>query len=161
MKLSTGQTRADVVLDGEVARIDGREVRFRERRSGGELTAIEISGEAVAVRVAREGERIFVWCARQAREFRAAPGSSGPPRAGGIGPGRSDSSGGLIAPMPGRVRRILVAEGDAVTRGQVLLILEAMKMEHAIRAARDGRVVRLAFREGDLVEAGVVLAEVE
>ena len=69
--------------------------------------------------------------------------------------------GGLISPMPGRVRRILVAEGDAVTRGQVLLILEAMKMEHAIRAARDGRVVRLAFREGDLVEAGVPLVEIE
>ncbi len=161
MKLSTGQTQAEVLLDGEVARIGDREVRFRERRSGGELTAIEISGEVVAVRVAREGERIFVWCAGRAREFRAATGTGGSPRAGGIGPGRSDPSGGLISPMPGRVRRILVAEGDAVTRGQVLLILEAMKMEHAIRAARDGRVVRLAFREGDLVEAGVPLVEME
>ena len=159
MKLSTGQTQAEVLLDGEVARIGDREVRFRARRTGGEITAIEIAGEVVAVRVAREGERIFVWCAGRAREFRAATGGS--PRAGGITPARSDPSGGLISPMPGRVRRILVAEGDAVTRGQVLLILEAMKMEHAIRAARDGRVVRLAFREGDLVEAGVVLAEVE
>jgi 3-methylcrotonyl-CoA carboxylase alpha subunit len=161
VKLSTGQTQAEVVLDGDVARIDDREVRFRERRSGGVLAAIEISGEVVAVRVAREGERVFVWCAGRAREFRDATGASGSPRAGRLGPGRSDPSGGLISPMPGRVRRILVAEGDAVTRGQVLLILEAMKMEHSIRAARDGRVVRLAFREGDLVEAGVVLAEVE
>jgi biotin carboxyl carrier protein len=161
VKLSTGQRQAEVLLQGEVARIDDREVRFRERRTGGELSAIEISGEVVAVRVVGEGERIFVWCAGRAHEFRAPTGTTGSPRAGGIGSGRSDPSGGLISPMPGRVRRILVAEGDAVTRGQVLLILEAMKMEHSIRAARDGRVVRIAFREGELVEAGVVLVEVE
>lgn len=161
MKLSTGQTQAEVLLDGEVARIDDREVRFRERKSGGELTGIEISGEVVAVRVVREGERIFVWCGGRAHEFRAATGTGGSARAGRISSGRSDPSGSLISPMPGRVRRVLVSEGDSVTRGQVLLILEAMKMEHAIRAGRDGRVVRLAFREGDLVEAGVPLVEIE
>jgi 3-methylcrotonyl-CoA carboxylase alpha subunit len=46
-----------------------------------------------------------------------------------------------------------------VTKGQVVIVLEAMKMEHAIRAPRDGIVTRIAHREGDLVEAGVALAE--
>jgi 3-methylcrotonyl-CoA carboxylase alpha subunit len=62
--------------------------------------------------------------------------------------------------MPGRIRKTLVRRGDEVARGQVVLILEAMKMEHAIRAPQDGVVTRLEHREGDLVEAGAVLAEI-
>ncbi|MGH9364366.1 MAG: acetyl-CoA carboxylase biotin carboxyl carrier protein subunit, partial [Thermoanaerobaculia bacterium] len=65
---------------------------------------------------------------------------------------------GLIAPMPGRVRKTLVAQGERVEKGQVVLILETMKMEHAIRAPESGQVVRLTHREGDLVEAGTELA---
>ncbi len=63
--------------------------------------------------------------------------------------------------MPGRVRRTLVRPGERVAQGQVVLILEAMKMEHAIRAPRDGVVARLAHAEGDLVEAGTELAAIE
>ncbi len=66
---------------------------------------------------------------------------------------------GLAAPMPGRVRRLVAAEGSAVARGDVLLVLEAMKMEHAIRAPRDGVLERFRVAEGDLVEAGAELAE--
>lgn len=60
--------------------------------------------------------------------------------------------------MPGRIRRIFVQAGDRVEKGQVVLVIEAMKMEHAIRAPRDGIVTRLEHAEGDLVEAGTVLA---
>jgi biotin carboxyl carrier protein len=63
--------------------------------------------------------------------------------------------------MPGRVRKTLVRPGDAVARGQVLLVLEAMKMEHSIRAPRDGVLKSLLVKEGDLVESGVALAEIE
>jgi 3-methylcrotonyl-CoA carboxylase alpha subunit len=62
--------------------------------------------------------------------------------------------------MPGRVRKTLVRRGEAVAKGQVVLVLEAMKMEHAIRAPQDGVVTRLELHEGDLVEAGTVLAEI-
>jgi acetyl-CoA/propionyl-CoA carboxylase biotin carboxyl carrier protein len=62
--------------------------------------------------------------------------------------------------MPGRVRRLLVEDGSHVRRGEVLLVLEAMKMEHAIRSPMDG-TVRLRVAEGDLVDAGVELAAVE
>jgi biotin carboxyl carrier protein len=60
--------------------------------------------------------------------------------------------------MPGRVRRLVAAPGAPVARGDVLLVLEAMKMEHAIRAPHDGILERFLVAEGDLVEAGVDLA---
>jgi len=92
-----------------------------------------------------------VWCAGAVHEFRRAAGRAASP---------GEASGGLLAPMPGRVRRVLLGAGERVGRGAVILILEAMKMEHAIRAPRDGTVARVHFAEGDLVEAGAVLAEI-
>jgi 3-methylcrotonyl-CoA carboxylase alpha subunit len=69
-----------------------------------------------------------------------------------------DPAGGrLTAPMPGRVTRLLVEAGGAVRRGQPLIIIEAMKMEHTIVAPADGRVERVRFALGDLVEEGAEL----
>jgi biotin carboxyl carrier protein len=70
-------------------------------------------------------------------------------------------AGGCVAPMPGRVVKVLVAAGDHVTAGQVLLVLEAMKMEHAVKAAAAGAVARLTVAAGDQVDAGALLAVVE
>ena len=53
---------------------------------------------------------------------------------------REDDPGSLHAPMPGRIVKVLVEEGDAVTDGQVLIVLEAMKMEHSLRSPYDGVV---------------------
>ena len=77
------------------------------------------------------------------------------------GRGRRDgpATGGLEAPMPGVVTRVLVAAGDAVVKGQPLEALEAMKMEHVIRAPRDGVVQRVAARAGEMVSGGVALVE--
>lgn len=69
--------------------------------------------------------------------------------------------GGLNAPMPGKVFKVLVKTGEAVTKGQTLLVLEAMKMEHAIKADKDGKVRKILFKEGDLVQGGMALAELE
>jgi propionyl-CoA carboxylase alpha chain len=63
--------------------------------------------------------------------------------------------------MPGRVIRVAVEAGDEVGAGQVLLVLEAMKMEHAVKAPHDGRVVEVDYAPGDQVEAGVVLVVVD
>jgi len=65
------------------------------------------------------------------------------------------------APMPGVVLKILVKEGDAVTKGKPLLILEAMKMEHQIVAPRDGTVAAIHCREGELVQPGIDLVEIK
>ncbi len=63
--------------------------------------------------------------------------------------------------MPGVVTRVLVAAGDEVKRGQPLVVLEAMKMEHQIRAPRDGRVAKVNAGPGQMVAGGATLVELE
>jgi biotin carboxyl carrier protein len=65
----------------------------------------------------------------------------------------------LSASMPGQVAKLLVGEGDAVERGQTLLILEAMKMEIKIAAPHAGRVVKALVRQGQVVDRGQELIE--
>ena len=65
----------------------------------------------------------------------------------------------LSAPMPGKVIRVLVKAGERVSRGQQLLVIEAMKMEHAIVAPADGVVEKVLFNTGDLVQNGSELIE--
>jgi biotin carboxyl carrier protein len=73
----------------------------------------------------------------------------------GAGPQR------VTAPMPGKVVRVLVKPGDEVKARQGLVVVEAMKMENELRAARDGRVRDVAVKEGQSVDAGAVLLTVE
>jgi 3-methylcrotonyl-CoA carboxylase alpha subunit len=70
-------------------------------------------------------------------------------------------AGNLSTPLPGVVVSVAVKEGDKVNAGQTLLVIEAMKMEHAIKAPRAGVVKALKHRVGDRVREGSVLAEVE
>ena len=74
---------------------------------------------------------------------------------------RHHAAGGLEAPMPGKVIAVKVAAGEAVTRGQELIVVEAMKMENAIRAPHDGRVKSVSAKVGDAVSPGTVLVELE
>ncbi len=69
--------------------------------------------------------------------------------------------GEVKTPMPGAVVRVEVAEGDLVEKGQVLVVVEAMKMENEFRAERSGRVASVPVQPGDSVESGTVLAVVE
>jgi 3-methylcrotonyl-CoA carboxylase alpha subunit len=73
----------------------------------------------------------------------------------------SDDAAALAAPMPATVVSIQVEPGQQVKAGDVLILLEAMKMELSIRAPRDGRVVRIACTQGELVQPGVSLVELE
>jgi biotin carboxyl carrier protein len=67
----------------------------------------------------------------------------------------------ITAPMPGKVVRLLVSEGDAVEAGQGLLVVEAMKMQNEIRSPKAGKVEKLLAKENQAVNAGDVLAWVE
>ncbi|MCT8159476.1 acetyl/propionyl/methylcrotonyl-CoA carboxylase subunit alpha [Pseudoruegeria sp. SHC-113] len=77
--------------------------------------------------------------------------------------GAGDATGGdtITAPMPGLVKAVLVTAGQAVTKGQPLAILEAMKMEHTLTAARDGTVAELLTSEGAQVQDGALLLALE
>ncbi|CFV96311.1 biotin carboxylase [Bordetella pertussis] len=69
--------------------------------------------------------------------------------------------GGLTAPMPGKIISIAVAVGDKVEKGQALLVMEAMKMEHTITAPAAGEVAGLFYAVGDQVGEGAALIEVK
>ena len=72
-----------------------------------------------------------------------------------------DHAAELAAPMPGQVRAVNVAEGESVTKGQTLLVLEAMKMEIRIQSPRDGKVTKLFVKQGQTVEREQMLIEIE
>jgi biotin carboxyl carrier protein len=67
----------------------------------------------------------------------------------------------IVAAMPGKVVRVLVAAGDEVAAGQGILVVEAMKMQNEMKAPRAGKVVSVAAATGATVKAGDVLASIE
>jgi biotin carboxyl carrier protein len=67
----------------------------------------------------------------------------------------------VVAPMPGKIVRILVQAGEAVEAGQGLVVVEAMKMQNEIRSPKSGKVEKIAAKEGDTVNAGDVLVWVD
>jgi biotin carboxyl carrier protein len=83
--------------------------------------------------------------------------SSGAKRSGA----KHDHSGEMTAPMPGQVRAVNVSEGDTVTKGQTLIVLEAMKMEMKIQSPSDGVVKKMFVKQGQTVEREQVLIEID
>ena len=77
------------------------------------------------------------------------------------GHGYHHAAGELTAPMPGQVRAVNVNEGNTVTKGQTLLVLEAMKMEIRIHAPQDGVVKKLFVKQGQTVEREQILIKIE
>ena len=67
----------------------------------------------------------------------------------------------VVAPMPGRVIRVLVAEGEEVAASQGLVVVEAMKMQNEMKASRPGRVVEVRVRDGDTVGSNDTLVVLE
>ena len=150
----------------------GPEVTYAYGR-GGALT-VTVDGDEVAVRVLA----CTPDAARRRGRRAAAPVRRGAGRGDGVRgllvgscalvetprlplPGSSVAAGSLLAPMPGSVLRVAVAAGDVVEAGEVLVVLEAMKMEHAVRAPAKGTVTALPVAVGAQVGAGDVLAVVE
>jgi biotin carboxyl carrier protein len=76
-------------------------------------------------------------------------------------PGSASAAGSLLAPMPGTVVRIAVTPGDSVSAQAPVVVLEAMKMEHAVRAPVAGLVTQVNVRVGQAVDTGTELAVVD
>ena len=118
---------------------------FRTIHVGGDDLEPSLTGYA-------HGSRVVVFDNGQAHGFDLDARGSGAAAAG---------DGAILAPMPGKVIAVDVAQGDSVTIGQRLMVLEAMKMEHALTAPFDGTVAELNASEGGQVEVEAVLAVVE
>jgi acetyl/propionyl-CoA carboxylase alpha subunit len=152
IRVERGAASRSIALKADAAELDGRRVPVAVRELDTLTRELALDGVRHRVAWVREGDRVYLWCDGRTWVFSRA-------KAAGAGAG-AEAGGDLRSPMPGRVRRCFAKEGETVTRGQVLLVLEAMKMEHAIRAPRDAVVRAVRVREGDLVEAGVELVEI-
>ncbi len=145
------------------------DVRYRARRDGAfafddgaiarvhawspDSIDVEVDGRRVRGRVTRVEDRLVVKTPRGdvslvVRPRFVLPGADGP-------------SGGLVAPMPGKVIELRVATGDRVEAGDTLVVLEAMKMEHPMRAPEAGTVSELFVAAGEQVENGALLLVIE
>ncbi len=114
---------------------------------------LEIDGRRRRVRITRAGERLVVQGPGGDVELGLRPRFELP--------GHAAPSGGLVAPMPGKVIDVRVQAGDAVRAGETLVVLEAMKMEHPMRAPEDGVVAEVRVSVGEQVEKGALLLVVE
>ncbi|MGY4711123.1 acetyl/propionyl/methylcrotonyl-CoA carboxylase subunit alpha [Mycolicibacterium sp. CBM1] len=118
-----------------------------------EVVLTDAAGVSTAFAVSRYGAEIFVDSPLGPVALTAVPRFPEP--------GSAVEKGSLLAPMPGTVIRLGAARGNAVTAGQPLVWLEAMKMEHTIAAPADGVLAELNVAVGQQVDVGTILARVE
>lgn len=105
--------------------------------------------------VKSKGRLWFHW---QGETFVVDAGGTGPKRSGGDK--ASLKPGQINAPMPGKVTKLWVKEGDAVQKGQPLVVMEAMKMEYTLEADRDGKVEKVSVTQDSQVSLGQTLVQV-
>ncbi len=123
-----------------------------DEENEGRLLLSNSSGRMRA-RVAREKDKYWVWLDGSTFEFQLPSQDTH-----GHGASSADAD-ELRAPMPGTLVKLMAAEGDRVEIGQVLAILEAMKMEHQLRAPRAGTVERVFGTPGAIVDAGAIVIQ--
>ena len=145
---SEGPVEVTLTRDGEAFVLEGQTLVQHNR---GRLHLTLRDGRTCLAHAAKVGD--VWWVHLNGRTYkweRIEPGSSS-----------AEDEGGLVAPMPGKVLEVLVAQGDVVEAGTPLMVLEAMKMEHRIVAAVDGTVVTVHYEAGDQVAQGAVLLDLE
>jgi biotin carboxyl carrier protein len=122
---------------------------------GGASGTLEEAATPLRAYVVADGDTTWVFIDGETFTIEVEPAERARPRRGAAG------NEGLAAPMPATVIKVLVEPGAEVHRGDVLLLLEAMKMELPVRAPRDGRVKALHCRPGELVQPGTALVDLE
>ena len=140
-------------------RINGREVAVNAIQIAPDTLSLVIDGQSVTIRrqISAGKQQIVVrgiayeTLVEDRRSLRGRQRGGGPEQ----GPQR------LVASMPGRVVRVLAAEGETISAGQGILVIEAMKMQNEIRSSKAGLLKKMLAREGGNVNAGDVLAIVE
>lgn len=147
---------ADIAPKGGSAyavNIDGREVEVRLLSWEEGLISFEVDGRTIHAAAEVLGNRVEVTLAGRRAAFPL--GAAGPEEAASGGA----SVGPVRAELPGRVLEVRVREGELVEAGQVLAVVEAMKMEHPIRAGAPARVGKIHAEAGAQIQPGEVLFE--
>jgi biotin carboxyl carrier protein len=140
-------------------RLDGREQRIDAAPAGRDVLSLLVDGKAFEIKreVSAAGLQLWVGSVPYAVQVQD-PRSL---RSRESGKGEAEGPKRLMAPMPGKVVRVLVGPGEAVGLGQGVVMVEAMKMQNEIKAPKKGVVRQLMVAPGDPVNAGDVLAIVE
>ncbi|HVY07339.1 MAG TPA: acetyl/propionyl/methylcrotonyl-CoA carboxylase subunit alpha [Burkholderiales bacterium] len=149
-----GNVRHEVVahhrVDGFILEISGGRFDAAASRTDPGMLAIELDGRRMHATVVRDvnGLTVFADGDSYKLEFEKLAASE-----------EEDPAGKLVSPLPGNVIQVLVDSGDIVAKGQPLMIIEAMKMEHTISAPKRGTVGQIYFAKGEQVAEGARLLE--
>lgn len=141
----------DVTIDGTTYEVDWS--RIREG-----VISLILDGRSHTVHVARKDGGVSVQV--EGYQYSLETGSSDDDSAVAAGAGAGDG-GSIKAPMPGNVVKVMVEEGDEVTAGQSIVVVEAMKMENEVRSSVDGTVKKVSVAAGDSVGTSEVMVEIE
>jgi biotin carboxyl carrier protein len=141
-----------------LCRVDGREVEVDAVLARPNVISLRLGNKAYEVKCERVGSDLHLWVGsvrfaaevRDPRSLRARAGS-----VDDRGPRK------LTAPMPGKVVRLLLAQGAEVEAGAGILVVEAMKMQNEVKSPKKGTIQKILVAEGASVNAGDVLAIVE
>lgn len=147
LKLQVNDTDYDIeVLSDGRARVNGKEITFESSKDG---DALLIGGEKYFLDFAQEGDQPFLIVNGMVYLVTKTDQAEG------------DAERELRAPMSGQVVEVAVAQGSEVKKGQLLLVLEAMKMENQIKALFKGRVAQIKTSKGEHVKLGDLLITFE
>lgn len=150
-------------MNKHIMRIDGREYTAEVKDLTPDRATVLVDGKEYKVDLIRLGRKQASDVPRTAPAAAPAPAPSSAPPPAAPRPSHTPvgkGEGAVVAPMPGLVLSIKVKEGDTVHAGQVLLVMEAMKMENAITASYNGTVSKVYVREQDSINEGDVLVDV-
>lgn len=161
----------DATIDGRTVRVevrgrdghyavtvDGRTLDVDHQETGAHFASLLIGGRSYEAGLEKRPDGYNVVLAEDVLyvELRgASSGTAAAARKADTGPAR------VLAPMPGRLVRVLVEPGQQVRAGEGLVVVEAMKMENELRSPRAGRVAQVPVREGQAVETAALLVVVE
>jgi biotin carboxyl carrier protein len=161
--LLAGRTRAvelSCADDGWKISLDGAELEGSVAEVAPNTFSVLLNGGSYQIRVAPRADGTLTLHTGLA-EYRAEVSDPRVWRGRRHGALKVEGRQQITAPMPGKVVRVLVSEGEAVEAGQGLLVVEAMKMQNEIRSPKSGKVEKLFANENQAVNAGDVLAWVE
>ena len=144
------------------ATVDGRAYELEARETEPGVVLLALGGRVYECRAESTGARGEGWRVDVAgRRIEVALVDPRRLRSAGAGGAQAAGRAAVASSMPGKVVRVLVAEGAQVEAGDALVVVEAMKMQNELKSPKAGAVVELHAREGATVNAGEVLAVVE
>jgi biotin carboxyl carrier protein len=154
--------------------INGTEVKVQDFKKSGQVVSFTLEGKQHSYSlISQNGTELLLESGTRFKAAVSSPNKDGESivMAGGreavftSGTKKNKRSAGqagsLTSPMPGKIFKVIKEVGSEVKKGETILILEAMKMEHSIRSDKDGKVKKINYKVGELVQGGVALAEVE